>query len=85
MIESEIIQNASDKASEILRIPNRYIDKVKFIQLYSLLFTMAAGDESRMRWWLTTHNNHLNFCPAAVLTDTQSLDKIISYLEELSR
>ena len=81
MTDNELLQQAADKASAILRIPNRYIDTVKFVRLYLLLYTMVGGDEENMRWWLNTFNSHLNFCPAAKLTDEHSLDKIIAYLE----
>lgn len=81
MTDEEILQHAADKASAILRIPNRYIDTVKFVRLYLLLYTMVGGDEENMRWWLNTFNSHLNFCPASRLTDEHSLDKIIAYLE----
>jgi hypothetical protein len=80
MTDKELLQKAADKASTILRIPNRYIDTVKFVRLYSLLYTVVGGDEENMRWWLNTFNSHLNFCPAARLTDELSLDKIIAYL-----
>jgi hypothetical protein len=79
--QKEILQQAADKASAILRIPHRYIDTVKFVRLYSLLYTVIGGDEENMRWWLNTFNSHLNFCPASRLTDEHSLDKIIAYLE----
>jgi hypothetical protein len=81
MTDKELLQQAADKASAILRIPHRYIDTVKFVRLYSLLHTMVGGDEENMRWWLDTHCKHLGFCPAARLTDERSLDKIIAYLE----
>ncbi len=79
--EKEILQQAADKASEILQIPNRYIDTVKFLQLYSLLHVVVGGDGENMRWFLMTHNKHLGFCPAAKLTEEYYLDKIIAYLE----
>jgi len=81
MTDKELLQQAADKASTILGIPNRYIDTVKFVRLYSLLYTVVGSDEENMRWWLNTFNKHLNFCPASRLTDEHSLDKIIAYLE----
>lgn len=81
MTDKELLQQAADKASAILGIPHRYIDTVKFLQLYSLLHVVVGGDEENMRWWLNTFNSHLNFCPASRLTDDASLDKILGYLE----
>ncbi len=81
MTDKELLQQAADKASAILAIPNRYIDTVKFVRLYSLLYTVVGGDEENMRWWLNTFNSHLNFCPASRLTDEVSFDKILGYLE----
>ena len=81
MTDKELLQQAADKASAILGIPHRYIDTVKFLQLYSLLHVVVGGDEENMRWWLNTFNSHLNFCPASRLTDDTSLDKILGYLE----
>lgn len=54
---------------------------MKFVRLYSLLYTVVGGDEENMRWWLNTHNKHLGYCPAARLTDEYYLDKTIVYLE----
>lgn len=79
--DQEILSNAADKASQILRIPHTYLDKVKFIQLFYLIHNLMGGDEELMRHWLNTHNSHLGFAPASRLTDEASLDKIIGYLE----
>ena len=79
--QKELLQQAADKASAILRIPHRYIDTVKFVRLYSLLYTVVGSDEENMRWWLNTNNKHLGFCPAAKLTEDYYLDKIIAYLD----
>lgn len=81
MTDKELLQQAADKASGILGIPHRYIDTVKFLQLYSLLHVVFGGDEENMRWFLMTHNKHLGFCPAAKLTEDYYLDKIIAYLQ----
>jgi hypothetical protein len=81
MTDKELLQQAADKASAILAIPNRYIDTVKFVRLYSLLYTVVGSDEENMRWWLNTFNKHLGYCPAARLTDEYYLDKTIAYLE----
>ena len=81
MTDRELLQQAADKASEILGIPHRYIDTVKFLQLYSLLCVVVGDDEENMRWWLNTFNRHLGFCPAAKLTEEYYLDKTIAYLE----
>lgn len=82
--EDEILKQTADNITQILRIPHRHIDTKKFVILFSLLY-LAVGQgengEENMRWWLNTHNTHLNFCPAARLTDEASLDQIIRYLE----
>ena len=82
--DEEILKSAADKITQILRIPHTNIDTLKFVILFSVLY-IAVGQgedgEENMRWWLNTHNSHLNFCPAARLTDEASLDKIIAYLE----
>lgn len=79
--DQEILNDAADRASQILRIPHTYLDKVKFIQLFYLIHNVMGGDEELMRHFLNTHNKHLDFCPAARLTDNVSLDKVIGYLE----
>ena len=82
--DTEILKSAADKITQILRIPHTNIDTLKFVILFSVLYVaMGQGEdgEENMRWWLNTHNSHLNFCPAARLTDEASLDKIIAYLE----
>jgi len=87
MTEQEILKTAATKASNILHIPLGDIDPAQLLRMYSLLYVMLGlpddqerGDE-QMIWWLNTHNNHLNFCPATRLHDTQSMEKIIGYLE----
>lgn len=81
MTDKELLQQAADKASAILGISHRYIDTVKFVRLYSLLYTVIGGDEENMRWWLNTNNKNLGYCPAARLTDEYYLDKTIAYLD----
>ena len=82
--DEEILQNAADKITQILRIPHTHIDTLKFIELFTLLYTaVGQGEdgEENMRHFLNTHNKHLDFCPAARLTDDASLDRIIAYLQ----
>ena len=85
---AHILDKASLKVSQILRISVGEIDKTKFVYLYTLLYNMMGqgadgkpceeGDEN-MRHWLNTHNTHLGFCPAAGLVTR--MPEIIGYLE----
>jgi hypothetical protein len=79
--DEEILNDAADRASQILRIPHTYLDKVKFIRLYLLLRVVVGDNEENMRWWLNNYNNHLEFVPASKLTEEYYMNKIISYLE----
>jgi hypothetical protein len=79
--DTEILDEAALKVSEILGVSVSEIDKIKFIQMYSLLYTIMGGDEELMRYWMDTFNSHLNFCPANELTDEVSCDRILGYLE----
>jgi hypothetical protein len=79
--DTEILDEAALKVSEILGIAVSEIDKIKFIYFYSLLYTMLGGDEELMRHWMNTKNTHLGFCPVDELTDGASFDKILGYLE----
>ena len=83
----ELLKNAATKAANILRMPLGDIDPTQLLRMYVVLYDMLGlpddqerGDE-QMIWWLNTHNKNLNFCPAARLHDTQSMEKIIGYLE----
>jgi hypothetical protein len=77
----EILDEAALKVSEILGVSVSEIDKIKFIQMYSLLYTIMGGDEELMRHWINTKNKHLGFCPVDELTDGASFDRILGYLE----
>ena len=81
MTDQELLQKAADEVSRVLRIPNRYIDNTKFVRLFVFLYAANGGDDELMRHWMNTHNKDLGFCPAAMLTDENSLDKIIAYLD----
>jgi hypothetical protein len=79
--DTEILDEAFLKVSEILGVSVSEIDKIKFIQMYSLLYTIMGGDEELMRYWMRNKNTHLGFCPANELTDGASFDRILGYLE----
>jgi hypothetical protein len=79
--DTEILDEAALKVSEILGVSVSEIDKIKFIQMYSLLYTIMGGDEELMRHWMNNKNKHLGFCPANELTDGASFDRILGYLE----
>lgn len=83
--DEELLEDAADKVTQILRIPHRYIDKKKFVYLYTLLHKQLGGDEELMKYWMNTFNKHLNFSPASKLTDEASFDKILGYLESFER
>jgi hypothetical protein len=79
--DTEILDEAALKVSEILGVSVSEIDKIKFIQMYSLLYTIMGGDEELMRYWMRNKNTHLGFCPVDELTDGASFDRILGYLE----
>jgi hypothetical protein len=79
--DTEILDEAFLKVSEILGVSVSEIDKIKFIQMYSLLYTIMGGDEELMRYWMRNKNTHLGFCPVDELTDGASFDRILGYLE----
>jgi hypothetical protein len=79
--DTEILDEAALKVSEILGVSVSEIDKIKFIQMYSLLYTIMGGDEELMRYWMRNKNKHLGFCPVDELTDGASFDRILGYLE----
>jgi hypothetical protein len=79
--DTEILDEATLKVSEILGVSVSEIDKIKFIQMYSLLYTIMGGDEELMRYWMRNKNTHLGFCPVDELTDGASFDRILGYLE----
>jgi hypothetical protein len=60
--DTEILDEAFLKVSEILGVSVSEIDKIKFIQMYSLLYTIMGGDEELMRYWMRNKNKHLGFC-----------------------
>jgi hypothetical protein len=79
--DQEILDEATLKVSEILDVSVGQIDKIKFIQMYSLLYTIMGGDDELMRHWMRNKNTHLGFCPIDELTDEASFDRILGYLE----
>ena len=78
----DILDKATFKVSQILRIFVEGIDKAKFVYMYTLLYNQMGqgpdGDEN-MRYWLNTYNTHLEFCPADELL--HKMPEIIGYLE----
>jgi hypothetical protein len=89
MTDEQFILKIATKAAQILHIPLGEIDPAQLLRMYSLLYVMLGlpddqerGDE-QMRWWISTHNNYLGFCPATRLHDTQSMEKIIGYLDSM--
>ena len=84
----DILDKATFKVSQILRIFVEGIDKAKFVYMYTLLYNQMGqgadgkpceeGDEN-MRHWLNTYNTHLEFCPADELL--HKMPEIIGYLE----
>ena len=83
MDSQELLNSTTLKISQILHLSYGEIDKNQLVVLYSQLHVLFSGNEEHMRFWLNTHNKHLNFCPAAYLTDNNYLKKIIKYLDSL--
>lgn len=88
--DNEIIDNAAQKAANILHVSLEGVDKIRLIYLYSLLFSKIGHDtygkspeegDENMRHFLNTHNKHLGFCPGAYLTSEYHMNEIIKYLE----
>ena len=83
MTNEEFLKKTATKAANVLHMPLGEIEPLKMIELFANLHIVVGGDEELMIHWLNTHNNHLGFCPAARLTDEQSMNKIIGYLESM--
>ena len=83
MNDKEFLKETATKAANVLHMPLGEIEPLKMIELFANLHIVVGGDEELMIHWLNTHNNHLGFCPAARLTDEQSMNKIIGYLESM--
>jgi hypothetical protein len=83
--DEELLEEAAENVTQILRIPHQHIDKKKFVYLYTLLYNQLGRDDELMRHWMNTYNSHLGFFPAARLTDEASFDKMIGYLESFER
>jgi hypothetical protein len=89
MTDEQFLKQTATKVANILHMPLGDIEPAQLLRMYSVLYVMLGlpddeerGDE-QMRWWISTHNNYLGFCPAARLYDRQSMEKIISYLESM--
>jgi hypothetical protein len=85
----ELLKTAAQKAANILHMPLGDIDPTQLLRMYVVLYQLLGlpddqerGD-SQMIWWLNSYNNHLKFCPAERLTDKQSMEKIIGYLDSM--
>ena len=78
----EILKNAATKAANILHMPLGDIDPAQLLRMYSCLYVLFGGDEELMIHWISTHNKHLGYCPAAHLTDAR-LDTTINYLQSM--
>ena len=83
MTDTQFIKDTATKAAHKLHMPLGEIDPLKLLQMYSLLYVLVGGDEELMIHWISTHNNHLKFCPGAYLTSEYHMNKIIVYLETL--
>jgi hypothetical protein len=78
--DEQFLKETATKAAHNLRISLGDIEPLKLLQLYKYLYVLVGGDEELMIHWLNTHNTHLNFNPAAHLTDAR-MDDTIRYLE----
>ena len=77
------IMQTATRAANALHMPLGDIEPLKMLEMFSCLHILLGGDDELMIHWLNTHNNHLGYCPAARLTDEQSMSKIIGYLESM--
>jgi len=82
-LDEQFLKETATKVANVLHMPLGEIEPLKLIELFSCLYILMGGDEELMIHWLNTHNNHLGFNPAARLTDEQSMNKIIGYLESM--
>jgi len=78
----ELLKNAATKAANILHMPLGDIDPAQLLRMYSCLYVLFGGDDELMIHWISTHNKHLGYCPAAHLTDAR-LDTTINYLQSM--
>jgi len=78
----ELLKNAATKAANILHMPLGDIDPTQLLRMYSCLYVLFGGDDELMIHWISTHNKHLGYCPAAHLTDAR-LDTTINYLQSM--
>ncbi len=78
----ELLKNAATKAASILHMPLGDIDPTQLLRMYSCLYVLFGGDDELMIHWVSTHNKHLGYCPAAHLTDAR-LDTTINYLQSM--
>ncbi len=78
----ELLKNAATKAANILHMPLGDIDPTQLLRMYSCLYVLFGGDDELMIHWVSTHNKHLGYCPAAHLTDAR-LDTTINYLQSM--
>jgi len=83
MTDEQFLKQTATKVANILHMPLGDIEPIKLIQMVVCLDILLGGDDELMRHWVNTHNNYLGFCPAARLTDEQSMSKIIGYLESM--
>jgi len=78
----ELLKNAATKAANILHMPLGDIDPTQLLRMYSCLYVLFGGDDELMIHWISTHNKHLGYCPAAHLTDAR-LGTTINYLQSM--
>ena len=78
----ELLKNAATKAANILHMPLGEIDPTQLLRMYSCLYVLFGGDDELMIHWISTHNKHLGYCPAAHLTDAR-LDTTVNYLQSM--
>jgi hypothetical protein len=82
MTDEEFLKQTATKAANILHMPLGDIEPIKLLQMFLSLDILLGGDVELMRHWLNTHNNHLEYCPGAHLTDAR-MDDTIRYLEAM--
>jgi len=78
--DEEFLKKTATKVANILHMPLGDIDPLKMLEMFSYLHILVGGDKELMIHWISSHNNHLGYCPGAHLTDAR-MDDTIRYLE----
>jgi hypothetical protein len=81
MTDEQFLKQTATKAANALHMPLGDIEPLKMLEMFSCLYVLFGSDEELMIHWLSTHNNHLKFCPGAYLTSEYHMNRILGYLD----